>query len=345
MADNVDITAGTGTTIATDDCTTGHAQLVKLAYSADGVRTHVTADADGLLVNLGANNDVALAAGTNNIGDVDVLTLPALPAGTNNIGDVDVLTVPAPLSTTGGGTEATALRVTIASDSTGVVSIDDNGASLTVDNGGTFAVQSTLQAGTAYAGKVRLTDGTNDTSVSSTGALFVGGGIAHDVVDSGNPVKVGAKAIAHGANPTAVAAADRTDLYANRHGIQFTIGGHPNIVTSRTTYSAAAQTDVAIGPGTVAPGTKVVVTQVQVTVSNATTATPAVRIGFGATNTPTGAGVVITHPGIPGGGGVSRGDGSGILGIGADGEELRVTSDAATGGVMDVLVSYFTIES
>lgn len=34
-----------------------------------------------------------LAAGTNNIGDVDVLTLPALPAGANNIGDVDVLSV------------------------------------------------------------------------------------------------------------------------------------------------------------------------------------------------------------------------------------------------------------
>lgn len=37
----------------------------------------------------------ALPAGTANIGDVDVLTLPALPAGTNNIGDVDVLTEPA----------------------------------------------------------------------------------------------------------------------------------------------------------------------------------------------------------------------------------------------------------
>lgn len=32
----------------------------------------------------------ALPAGTNNIGDVDVLSLPALPAGTNNIGDVDI---------------------------------------------------------------------------------------------------------------------------------------------------------------------------------------------------------------------------------------------------------------
>jgi hypothetical protein len=36
----------------------------------------------------------ALPAGGNNIGDVDVLTLPSLPAGANNIGDVDVLTLP-----------------------------------------------------------------------------------------------------------------------------------------------------------------------------------------------------------------------------------------------------------
>lgn len=47
---------------------------------------------DGLLVNLGTNNDVtisgSLPAGTNNIGDVDIAS--ALPAGTNNIGDVDI---------------------------------------------------------------------------------------------------------------------------------------------------------------------------------------------------------------------------------------------------------------
>ena len=65
--------------------------------------------------------------------DVSAAIDTALPAGTNNIGDVDVLTVPAPLSTTGGGPEATALRVTLATDSTGLVSVDDNGGSLTVD--------------------------------------------------------------------------------------------------------------------------------------------------------------------------------------------------------------------
>lgn len=42
----------------------------------------------------------------------------------------------------GGGVEATALRVTIANDSTGVLSIDDNGGSITVD--GTVAISGSV---------------------------------------------------------------------------------------------------------------------------------------------------------------------------------------------------------
>ena len=56
-----------------------------------------------------------------------------LEAASVNIGDVDILSVPAPLNVTGGGTESAALRVTIANDSTGVVSVDDGGSSLTID--------------------------------------------------------------------------------------------------------------------------------------------------------------------------------------------------------------------
>ena len=48
----------------------------------------------------------------------------------------------------GGGVEANALRVTLASDSTGLVSVDDNGASLTVDN----AALSVTGTGTAAGG-------------------------------------------------------------------------------------------------------------------------------------------------------------------------------------------------
>ena len=98
-----------------------------------------------------------------------------LAAGTNNIGDVDVLTVPAPLSTTGGGTEAAALRVTIASDSTGLVSIDDNGGSLTVD--GSVSLAAALPAGTNNIGDVDVLTvpadpfGVNADAASATGSI------------------------------------------------------------------------------------------------------------------------------------------------------------------------------
>lgn len=45
--------------------------------------------------NIGDVDVLTIAAGDNNIGNVDVVTLPALVAGTANIGDVDVLTLPA----------------------------------------------------------------------------------------------------------------------------------------------------------------------------------------------------------------------------------------------------------
>lgn len=170
----------------------------------------------------------------------------------------------------------------------------------------------------------------------------VSGDVAHDSADAGEPVKVGAVAIAHGTNPTAVAAADRTNLYANRAGIPFFIGGHPNIITLEAAYTAA-QTDTAIV--TVGAGTKIVVTQIQVVADEANTVSVGFRVGFAAATTPTTTGVVLTHPGMVPGAGVSRGDGGAIIGVGADGEDLRITSEAPTGGSIRVLVSYFTIES
>jgi fibronectin-binding autotransporter adhesin len=182
VADNVTTqttlaTIPSGTKISTDeDATNGHVQRVKLAYSADGVSTHVQADADGVLVNLGANNDVTVTgtvtanAGTN----LNTSTL-ALEAGGNlaaaatslalldnavagNELQVDVLSVPAPLNLTGGGTEAAALRVTLATDSTGLVSVDDNGSTLSVDDG---ASSLTVDAPVGTPVFVRLSDGSS----------------------------------------------------------------------------------------------------------------------------------------------------------------------------------------
>lgn len=73
MADGVAITAGAGTTIATDDSgASGHVQIVKLALSADGSATALTADnTNGLLVDVSRITG-ALPAGTNMIGKIDL---------------------------------------------------------------------------------------------------------------------------------------------------------------------------------------------------------------------------------------------------------------------------------
>lgn len=178
-----------------------------------------------------------------------------------------------------------------------------------------------------------------------------GGDVAHDGADSGNPTKIGAKAIAHGTNPTAVAAADRTDLYANRAGVLFTINGHPN-AQSWVYNTTAAGTDDNI-MAAIAGGTKYVVTGLQISLDEACTVGVAVRIGFGTASVPAlgasqadaTAGVIFYHPGLVPGGGAVVGNGGGILGIGGDGAELRITNEVPTGGTLGVVVYGFTIES
>ncbi len=243
----------------------------------------------------------------------------ALPAGTNNIGDVDVVSSTLP---TGAATAANQLA---------------DGHNVTVDNAsGASAVN--IQDG----GNTITVDGAITADLGANNDVTATGNVAHDAVDSGSPVKTGAKAIAHGTNPTAVAAADRTDLYANRAGVPFVIGGHPNIVTVRANYTAA-QTNAAIV--TIGASLKIVVTRLSVTADNANTADVQARIGFAAATTPTTTGVVLSHPGIAAGSGIVEGNGSGILGVGADGEDLRITSEVPTTGSIDVVVSYYTVES
>jgi len=157
-------------------------------------------------------------------------------------------------------------------------------------------------------------------------------------------------AVAHGANPDAANAGDAGATLMNRHRIPFQIGGHPNTI-ARTAYVTTAQTDASI-VGTINAGTKVVLTSACVTLDAATTQTSgiAVKLGFGASTIPSDSaaganGIVLDHKGIYPGGGVALGNGGGIIGIGGDGEELRLTCEAPTGGGISVTINYFTIES
>ena len=91
-------------------------------------------------------------------------TLSSIDTDTSTIATkvTDIETNTDSLAVTGGGLEATALRVTLANDSTGVLTVDDGGGSLTVD--GTVAA---TQSGTWNIGT--LTSITNDVSIDDGG--------------------------------------------------------------------------------------------------------------------------------------------------------------------------------
>ena len=72
--------------------TEGNVNPLRLNLAGD---VAVTLDAEAVVLGAGTAEIGKLAAGVANIGDVDVLTLPALVAGSANIGDVDVLTIAA----------------------------------------------------------------------------------------------------------------------------------------------------------------------------------------------------------------------------------------------------------
>ena len=90
------------------------------------------------------------------------------------------------LAVTGGGTEAGALRVTIANNSTGVVSVDDNAASLTVDAPVGTPVFVRLSDGAAAITALPVTD--NGGSLTVDGTVAVSGTV--NVADGGGSLTI-----------------------------------------------------------------------------------------------------------------------------------------------------------
>jgi len=214
---------------ATDDTgATGHAQIIKLAISTDGSVSLIPATTtDGILVNLGTNNDVtvtgtvtATPTGTQNvdvtantiglatsakqdtiIGHVDGLetlvtstntkldtantslglldnaisgnemqvdVVAALPAGTNNIGDVDVLSLPAlPAGTNAIGKLSANSGVDI-----GDVDVTSS-VSSTLDHGSNLDIDTTAEqiTSTSFAAKFGVTV---KSAVDNTATVYIG---------------------------------------------------------------------------------------------------------------------------------------------------------------------------
>ncbi len=320
---------GGSVTTAAPTFTTG--QINQLSLTTSGaLRVDLgatSANGTPLVVDLGANNDVTVTSGS-------ITADTELPAAATVAADTVTPTVPGVagyifIKTPGANTWDRLYSVVNAANTTGT-GIAAAGIMAQFDDTSPQAVTEN------QFGNLRM---------SAAGILYVGGNVAHDGADTGNPIKIGAKAVDLGITPTAVAAADRTDLLATRAGQLFTLGGHPNTISQnlQITDADGAQTDAAII--TVAAGTAIVVTQISVNADNANTVNVSCRIGFGTVNTPAAdaAGVIFFHPGIPAGGGQGIGVGSGIIGIGASNEDLRISCADPVSGSISVQVTYFTI--
>lgn len=278
MADNVPITAGSGTTVATDQVagTLEHVQLFKLAYSADGSRTLVQVDANGLLVNLAS---VPTHAVTGPVTDTQLratavpVSLASVPshAVTGPLTDTQLRATAVPVSgtvTASGPLTDTQLRASAVPVSLASV------PSHAVTNAGTFAVQSaaTLAAETtkvigtvniAAAQSVTANAGTNlNTSALALDATLTGRFPA-------------AAALADGAaNPSATAMGSNTLLYNGttwdrEHGNWRTTTGDTGAKVA--TFNGATQTNfdavgawILIQLGTVSGTTPTLSVQLQV---------------------------------------------------------------------------------
>lgn len=177
----VAVTAGSGTSIDTrTEATNGnHRAVVVLGDPSINAGVAPVDATAGLKVDLGADNDITgtvtanLAAGTNNIGDVDVLTIAA---GDNNIGNVDIVTVPADpfganadAAATAGSTGSIQAKLRLVTSQldaikTSVETIDNTvgGSELQVD------VVGALPAGTNAIGKLAANSGVDIGDVTLT---------------------------------------------------------------------------------------------------------------------------------------------------------------------------------
>lgn len=171
----------------------------------------------------------------------------------------------------GNGASGTgAQRVTIANDSTGILAAVTNvatiGTSVTPGtsaahlgkaedaahtSGDTGVMMLAVRSATAADKSAGATDGDYEPlQVDANGRLHVinsagvAGDVAHDGVDSGNPVKVGGQA--RTTNPTAVADADRSNFITDKLGKQVVVGSIRDLKGQQQTQISSSTSETTI---------------------------------------------------------------------------------------------------
>lgn len=135
----------------------------------------------------------------------------------------------------------------------------DNVTANSGSGGATFA---TDDIGGVHYPRTKLSIGADGsaTDCSTANPMPVAGPVAHDAVDSGNPVKIGGKAAS--ALPTAVANADRADVLTDLFGRQLVAHIDPAMQIRKSFNATTTQTGVAVW--TPASGKKIAITSVQI---------------------------------------------------------------------------------
>jgi len=225
---------------------------------------------------------IVLAAGTAAIGKL------AANSGVD-IGDVDVLTLPAdPL-----GANADAI---VAAGAVGSLSAKMRRMTQGLEDLKTLIV---LGAGSAAIGKLAANSGVDigDVDVAS----LTGGTIAHDAADSGNPIKTGARAVSSLATATLVAAADRSDAIADLDGAHIVKQLCPSADIKNERIADTAGTSAACTVFAAAASLRNYITTIAIFNSSATDAFVDFRDGAAGAilftaPAPKGGGSVITFP-------------------------------------------------
>lgn len=159
------------------------------------------------------------------------------------------------------------------------------------------------------------------------------------------------QAVAHGSSPAAVAVGDTASWHANRHGIPFVVGGHPDVVTRMGVQEDDDGIQTSTSILNVTSLFKAVITRMSVFASPTNTANVSFLIGFGLFSEPiipppTGRdGFILAHPDLAPGSGVITGDGSGIIGMGGNDHNLFYSSSDTTGGEIYIVFSYYMLPS
>jgi hypothetical protein len=214
--------------------------------------------------NIGNVDIASIAAGDNNIGNVDIATMPnvTLAAGTNTnevVGDAAhdaaaagnpllvgaYASASAPSDVSGDGD-----AVRLWADRAGRLQVGDGGGSLTVDVG------TALPAGTNNIGDVDiLSIAAGDNNIGNVDVVTmpgIVGTVADDATTPGNPVMIGGKAVeTDGTDPTSVSAEDDVAIIRTDRNRRLLVNtAHPNQWVARENHtSAQTNNELKAAPG------------------------------------------------------------------------------------------------